>query len=155
VLTAEQQAVAIVEAPRVQHIVVDRSVGGVVAAGQQGPAGATGPAGPPGAAAVEIAFAYGDATPVALTTATAGKLVYGVDIHIRTAFDGSGAALTVGDAGDTARLMAANENDPTAVGSYTTTPAYAYGSDTGLTLSITPGAGASQGAGVLVLYIQQ
>ena len=154
-LTAEQQAVAIVEAPRVQHIVVDRSVGGVVAAGQQGPAGATGPAGPPGAAAVEIAFAYGDATPVALTTATAGKLVYGVDIHIRTPFDGSGAALTVGDAGDTARLMAANENDPTAVGSYTTTPAYAYGSDTGLTLSITPGAGASQGAGVLVLYIQQ
>lgn len=154
-LTAEQQAVAIVEAPRVQHIVVDRSVGGVVAAGQQGPAGATGPAGPPGAAAVEIAFAYGDATPVALTTVTAGKLVYGVDIHIRTPFDGSGAALTVGDAGDMARLMAANENDPTAVGSYTTTPAYAYGSDTGLTLSITPGAGASQGAGILVLYIQQ
>jgi hypothetical protein len=154
-LLADQRDTVLVEAPRVQLVVAERTVAGVVAAGQQGPAGATGPAGPPGAAAVEIAFAYGDATPVALTTATAGKLVYGVDIHIRTAFDGSGAALTVGDAGDTSRLMAANENDPTAVGSYTTTPAYAYGSDTGLTLSITPGAGASQGAGVLVLYIQQ
>jgi hypothetical protein len=78
-----------------------------------------------------------------------------VQIHIRVPFDGIGAALTVGDAGDTDRLMAAADNDPTAVGSYTTTPAYAYGSDTGLTLGITPGAGASQGAGVLVLYIQQ
>lgn len=148
-------AVVVVEKPQVSTVVADRAVAGVVAAGQQGPAGATGPAGPPGAAAVEVAFAYGDATPVALTTALSGKLVYGVDLHIRVPFDGSGAALTVGDAGNTARLMAANENDPTAAGSYTTTPVYAYGSDTGLTLSITPGAGASQGAGVLVLYIQQ
>lgn len=145
----------VAETPRVQHVVADRTVSGVVAVGQQGPAGATGPAGPPGAAAVEVAFAYGDATPVALTTALSGKLVYGVQIHIRVPFNGTGAALTVGDAGDTERLMAAADNDPASVGSYTTTPAYAYGSDTGLTLSITPGAGASQGAGVLVLYIQQ
>lgn len=148
-------AVVIVEEPRVQPIVAERTVAGIVAAGQQGPAGATGPAGPPGAAAIEVAFSYGDATPVSAATALAGKLVYGVQIHIRVPFNGTGAALTVGDAGDTARLMAAVDNDPTAVGGYTTTPAYAYGSDTGVTLSITPGAGASQGAGILVLYIQQ
>lgn len=53
-LTAEQQVTVVVESPRVQHIVADRSVGGVVAAGQQGPAGATGPAGPPGAAALTV-----------------------------------------------------------------------------------------------------
>lgn len=145
----------VAETPRVQHVVADRSVGGVVAAGQQGPQGLMGLPGPAGGAAIEVAFSYGDATPVSAATALAGKLVYGVQIHIRVPFNGTGAALTVGDAGDTARLMAAVDNDPTAVGSYTTTPAYAYGSDTGLTLSITPGAGASQGAGVLVLYIQQ
>lgn len=154
-LTAEQQAVAIVEAPRVLHIVVDRSVGGVVAAGQQGPQGLMGLPGPAGGAAIEVAFSYGDATPVSAATVLAGKLVYGVQIHIRVPFNGTGAALTVGDAGDTERLMAAADNDPSAIGGYTTTPAYAYGSDTGLTLSITPGVGASQGAGVLVLYIQQ
>lgn len=145
----------VVEVPRVQLVVADRSVGGVVAVGQQGPQGLMGLPGPAGGAAIEVAFSYGDATPVSVTTALAGKLVYGVQIHIHVPFDGSAAALTVGDAGDTDRLMAAADNDPTTVGSYTTTPAYAYGSDTGLTLSITPGAGASQGAGILVLYIQQ
>ncbi len=149
------EEVIVVEQPRVQTVVVDRGVAGVVAAGQQGPQGLVGPQGPAGGAAIEVAFAYGDATPVAAATALTGRLVYGVQIHIRVPFDGIGAALTVGDAGDTDRLMAAADNDPTAVGSYTTTPAYAYGSDTGLTLGITPGAGASQGAGVLVLYIQQ
>ena len=149
------EEIVLVEAPRVQHVVIERSVGGVVAAGQQGPQGLIGPQGPAGGAAIEVAFSYGDATPVAAATALTGKLVYGVQIHIRVPFNGTGAALTVGDVGDTDRLMAAADNDPTAIGGYTTTPAYAYGSDTGITLSITPGAGASQGAGILVLYIQQ
>ena len=149
------EATVIVDRPAQQVVVADRTVSGVVAVGQQGPQGLTGPQGPAGGAAVEVAFSYGDATPVAAATALAGKLVYGVQIHIRIPFDGTGAVLTVGDVGDTDRLMAATDNDPASVGSYTTTPSYAYGSDTGLTLGITPGAGASQGAGVLVLYIQQ
>lgn len=53
-LLADQRDTVLVEAPRVQLVVADRSVGGVMAAGQQGPAGATGPAGPPGAAALTV-----------------------------------------------------------------------------------------------------
>lgn len=130
----------------------------IVFAGEQGPpgpAGATGPTGPPGSVAVEAAFAFGDATPTAIVTALAGKLVYGVELYIKTPFDGVGAQVVVGDAAQSDRLMAANENDLSAVGGNHTTPAHAYAVDTPVLLSVTPGAGASQGAGVIVLRIQQ
>lgn len=107
-----------------------------------------------GSAAVEINFAFGDATPSAITTAAAGKLIYGVSLHIKTPFDGTGAALTVGDAGQFDRLMTSAENDPYTVGGNESHPSYAYGTNTAVVLSITPGAGATQGAGVLILYIQ-
>lgn len=127
----------------------------VVFGGEQGPQGPVGPPGPAGAASVELIFAFGDATPSPITTALAGKLVYSVQVHIRVPFDGAGAALTVGDAGQADRLMKASENDVLTVGANTTAPAHAYAVDTPLSLSITPGAGATQGAGVLVLGIQQ
>ena len=132
--------------------VVERSI---VFGGEQGPPGPTGPAGPPGSVAVEANFAFGDATPAAITTALAGKLVYGVELYIKTPFDGVGAQVVVGDAGQADRLMAANENDLLTVGGNHTTPAHAYAVDTPILLSITPGAGATQGAGVIVLRIQQ
>ena len=131
--------------------VVEREI---VFAGEQGPPGPTGPAGPPGSVAVEAAFAFGDATPAAVVTALAGKLVYGVELYIKTPFDGVGAQVVVGDAAQSDRLMAANENDLSAVGGNHTTPAHAYAVDTPVLLSVTPGAGASQGAGVIVLRIQ-
>ena len=129
-----------------------------IAAGAQGPTGAQGaigPAGPAGAASVEINFAFGDATPAPVVTALAGKLIYGVQLHIKVPFDGAGAALVVGDAAQANRLMAADENDVLSIGSNTTAPAYAYAADTQILLSITPGAGATQGLGLLVLSIQQ
>lgn len=124
-------------------------------AGEQGPPGPTGPAGPPGSVAVEAAFAFGDATPAAVTTALAGKLVYGVELYIKTPFDGIGAQIVVGDAAQVDRLMAAEENDLLATGGNHSTPAHAYAVDTPILLSITPGAGATQGSGVIVLRIQQ
>lgn len=127
----------------------------IVFGGEQGPQGPVGPPGPAGAASVEINFAFGDATPVTVVTATANKLVYSVQIHIRVPFNGTGAALTVGDAAQPDRLMKATENDVLTVGANTTAPAYMYTVNTPLLLSITPGAGATQGAGVLVLGIQQ
>lgn len=104
---------------------------------------------------VEMNFAYGDATPATIATAIAGKLVYGVGLHIKTPFDGVGATLRVGDAGQLDRLMTTAENAPGQVGSSTTTPAHAYGADTQILLSITPGAGATTGSGVVILHIQQ
>lgn len=127
----------------------------VISLGEQGPPGRTGLTGPGGSGAIEINFAFGDATPAVLTTVLANKIVYGVALHIRVPFDGVGAALTVGDAGDTDRLMSSDENVPALIGSNTTNPAYAYSTDTELLLSITAGAGATQGSGLATLYIQQ
>lgn len=140
-----------------QQVVVEEQVTQVVSVGEQGPTGAQGPiglTGPSGGATTEVNFAYGDASPTMLATAVAGKLVYGVGLHIKVPFDGIGATLTVGDAGQADRLMAAGENDVTQVGSNATAPAYVYGVNTAITLSIAPGAGASQGSGTVVLYIQ-
>ena len=122
----------------------------VVTVGEAGPPG---PAGPPGSAAgtYQANFAYGDASPAIVATVPAGKVVYAVEIAIVTPFDGDSAALSVGDAGLPGRLMTLIENDPTQRGSSTTAPAYPYASDTDILLTITPGAGASQGNGIVFI----
>lgn len=102
------------------------------------------------ASTATIAFAWGDASPKPLLTVPAGSRVLSVRLIVDTAFDGAGAALTVGD-GDPDRLLAAGENDPGTPGSYAAHPAVLYGADTALTLTITPGAGASQGAGAVII----
>lgn len=127
----------------------------VVFGGEQGPQGPAGLPGPAGAASIEFNFAFGDATPATVVTALANKLIYSVQLHIRVPFNGVGAALTVGDAAQPDRLMKAAENDVLTAGTNTTAPAHAYAVNTPLLLNITPGAGASQGAGVLILGIQQ
>lgn len=104
---------------------------------------------------VEFPFAFGDASPRTVRNVAAGKLVRRTQIHITEAFDGAGAALAVGDAGDAERLMAEGTNDPTDTGTYETNPAHRYGSDTDVLLTITPGAGASAGAGLLVLTLER
>lgn len=104
---------------------------------------------------LQINFGYGDAGPAILALAAANKLVYKVQLHIKTPFDGAGASLQVGDAASPDRLMKSTENDPALVGSNETNPAYGYAVDTPLLLSINAGAGATQGSGLITLYIQQ
>lgn len=116
-----------------------------------------GPSGPPGAngsGGIEFPFAWGDASPRQIMVAAAGKLIYSVQIHISTAFNGVGAALTVGDAALPNRLMDANQSDPGTTGTFTAAPLRKYGAATPLLLTITPGAGASAGAGLLALFIE-
>lgn len=132
------------------EIVVFREHVEILEVAIQGPQGPAGPSG-----AVEIPFAFGDATPKTLMTVPAGKTVYGVGLHIQAAFNGSGAALQIGDAGDPARLMAATHNAPNEASSYLTSPNHLYGAATVLLLTITPGGGASQGAGIVTLQVQQ
>lgn len=100
-------------------------------------------------------FSWGDATPRTLFTALAGKKVLLIVLYMTVAFDGINAALSLGDAGDVERLMAASHNIPSVLGSYATRPNYAYGSDTAVTLSITPGSGASAGSGLVVVEVQR
>ena len=160
VVTLPSERTVLVDSPVNQIIEIDRDTFivesspeiSVVTVGEQGPPGTDGLN---GSGPLEFPFAYGDATPAAVTTATAGKLIYGVQVNIKVPFDGTGASLTVGDAGQADRLMAATENDPTIVGAHLTTPVYAYSTGTGVLLGINQGAGATQGSGLLVLHVQQ
>lgn len=123
----------------------------IVEAAEQGPPG---PPGANGSGGIEFPFAWGDASPRQIVIAVAGKLIYGVQIHIATAFDGVGASLTVGDAGQTDRLMSVYKSDPNTAGTYTASPAHRYGVATPILLTINPGAGASAGAGLLTIFTE-
>ena len=111
--------------------------------------------GPPGVGEIApINFAYGDATPALLTTINAGKRVYTVELILVTAFDGTGAALSVGPLAAPTELMITTENNPGVVASYETNPDLRYASQTAIYLHITPGSGASAGAGQVRLQIE-
>lgn len=108
-----------------------------------------------GAGWIEFPFAWGDASPRPVVVAPAGKLVFAADLHVSQAFDGDTPSLTLGDAGDVDRLMQATQNDPREIATYTVSPNYRYGADTQILLTITPGIGATAGAGLLTLFIEQ
>lgn len=104
--------------------------------------------------AVSVPFSWGDASPAAIATAIAGRAVYRVELTLTAAFDGMGASVTVGDAASQDRLFAADQIDLTTPGVYSSHPGHAYVTDTIVNLYITPGPGASAGAGFLLIYIQ-
>jgi len=109
---------------------------------------------PPGETVTTVAFAWSDISTFPLFTVPAGKIVFGVELIIATPFNGTSPALTVGDAGDTDRLMTTVQNNPAAVGTYSSTPSHVYGSPTVVNLYITPGSGASAGSGYAVIRTQ-
>lgn len=97
------------------------------------------------ASTATITFAWGDASPKPLLTMPAGSRVLTVRLIVDTAFNGAGAALLIGDAGDLGRLLGAHENDPGTPGSYVAHPAATYGAETALVLTITPRCGRQPG----------
>lgn len=105
----------------------------------------------PDSGVILIPFAYGDATPRSIATVDAGVVVTTVQIIIVTPFNGVGAALQLGDAGQADRLMSSSEVDPTFAAEYEANPNYTYSSSTPILLTITPGAGATTGAGFVLV----
>lgn len=134
-------------------IEVVETAGGIelLEVGIQGPAG---PAGSGSGGVVVVEFAFGDASPVTLTTAGAGKNVMLAAINIEIAFDGAGAALSIGPAGSPQQLLAQAQNNPADVARYEAHPSVSYGSATPLQLFIAPGSGASAGKGQVILQIE-
>ena len=122
--------------------------------GVQGPKGDDGDAGTGTSGITYHSFAYGDSSPSTLETVASGKAVVNAKILIEEAFNGTGASLKLGDVSDSESVMAATDNDPTTVGTYETSPAKSWGSNTALRLTITPGSGSSTGSGVVVLQIE-
>ena len=112
--------------------------------GPTGPSGARGPTGPagptgtqgatgPASSFVTVPFAHGDFAggSLAIGTVAAGLGVSLVVVVVDAVFDGA-ATISVGDAGDTDRLMTTGQNTPTVAAVYDTHPAYQYGVDTGV-----------------------
>jgi hypothetical protein len=107
-----------------------------------------------GAGVHTFRFAWGDATPASLLTVPAGRMILAVQLVIDEAFDGSGAALSIGDAVDPQRLLARAQIDPTVVASYENAPCVRVVADTPVLLTIVPGTGASTGSGVVSLFLE-
>lgn len=97
-----------------------------------------------------INFAFGDASPEAIGTLAANKLVRKVSLFVRTAFDASGIALSIGKSGATSDLMATTQVDPLTIAEYSTSPLARYIADTPLILTIA-GSGGTMGAGTVVI----
>lgn len=131
-------------------VVVARDVVSSLVA-QQGPPGTNGT---DGTGQHTFAFSWGDATPAALMTVTAGQMVLAVTISLDVPFNGVGASLSVGDAGDAGGLLDANMVDPTVIGAFQNAPCVRYITDTQVRLTIVPGTGASAGSGVISLYLE-
>ena len=100
-------------------------------------------------------FSYGDASPAVITTIQNGKTVFKIDLVIKTAFDGVGASLEVSSEGETGDVMPSSANDPLSIGTYTFNTNLSYVGNKDISLNITPGAGASTGNGLILLYIEK
>ncbi|GIW32383.1 MAG: hypothetical protein KatS3mg071_2557 [Meiothermus sp.] len=111
----------------------------------------TGEAG--GIAPVLRTFTFGVPSPMLLHTVQGPTLLAGVELDIRTPFNGVGAQLSIGQPGQPGRFMLAGENDPAFAAQYEVFPNLELAPGEGIYLFITPGAGATQGAGVVILNL--
>lgn len=98
-----------------------------------------------------IPFAYGDASPLDLYITQEDGFLTTIRVVIEEAFDGVGAEIVIGDGTTPDLYMAADENDPGVVASYEVLPDVEIAENTTISATITPGAGASAGAGRIII----
>lgn len=114
-------------------------------------------AGPPGrdgnGTLIKVDFSFGDASPAVITTLPAGTTILTTAIVVQTPFNGLGAALQLGDTRQSDRLLSVTQNNPSYAAEYEANPGYTYSSATPILLTITPGAGCTQGAGFVLLEV--
>ena len=117
--------------------------------GPQGPAGAPGASGSGLLPAIE--FSYGDASPAVVATLTQITEIVAVSLQVEVPFNGTGASVALGVAGQPGSLMPAADSDVSVLAVYEFSPRVEYPAGTQILLTIVPGAGASAGAGQIVL----
>lgn len=101
-----------------------------------------------------INFAYNDASPKNLITLPVGTRILTCQIIITQVFNGVGASLTVGDAGDADRYMEASQNFPDELAEFESNMYYELPAATTLLLTLNP-AGSTQGQGRVVIEYKQ
>lgn len=97
----------------------------------------------------ELPFSFDGTYPLILLTVPALATITNVRCHIELPFDAP-TTIAVGDDLDTSRLFAAENSNPTEVGTYEVATDYEYSAQTALILSIAC-PGATQGAGRIVI----
>lgn len=114
-------------------------------------AGQRGKSGPAGNATPPVAFSFGDASPRLLRTLDDAALLSELKLIIDNEFDGEGAVLRL--RADSLVLMDFDQNAPAYAATYETTPGVSLPAGTGIYIDITPGSGATSGAGQVLLNL--
>lgn len=110
-----------------------------------------GPPGADGAPSIRHSFSFGDATPFAFATPASGVTLQRCRVIIDTAFNGVGASISVGSSATPDLLMPSSGLLPGVAGSYETSPDLKLNAALALSIFITPGSGASAGAGRIII----
>ncbi len=117
-----------------------------------GVAGRRGAIGPSGSALPAISFGYGDASPRLIHVFDEQSLLAELQLVIQQPFDGEGATLRL-RTGTGLVVMDTDQNAPALAATFETTPGAQLPAGTGLYLEIIPGAGATAGAGQVLLNL--
>lgn len=147
VQTGESQTVIQQTTQTVVQVVRETRTVEVMVPGLQGPPGEA------GGAILPIAFSYGDVSSRAVYTAPLSVTLVNVRIIFDTPFNGVSPVVSVGSGSDHDLYLPGNYNDPTTAAEYENTPDLIVASGNSVYLYIAPGAGATQGAGRLLLSI--
>lgn len=135
-------------------IVLSKNVVASIQNNQNTKIGGQGIQGPPGIGAgsdiAPVAFSYGDASGTIFTPTQSGTLTL-IRLEMVTAFNGTNPSLKVGTISSPEAILAAAQNDPSVAIEYENTPALHLAANQAVVLTITPGAGASQGSGIIYL----
>ncbi len=121
---------------------VTESLVRVIAVNQRGLRGARGLTGD---AEPAIYFDYGDATPAILFTPDDDKVIRAVSLLVLTAFNGTGAKVSIGTQAAPELLVDEDESNLSVISTYETSPGETIPSGTPLKAFITPGLGATAG----------
>ena len=100
-----------------------------------------------------INFSYGDVTTQTIYQALAGQRITRVEVAFDVAFNVA-STLSVGDSGDTQRLMGTGQNNPLLGGDWGSHPFHLYASNTNILLTLNAGMGATQGSGSVIVYYE-
>lgn len=101
----------------------------------------------------EISFTFATASPLRITPLRIGDRMVRAIVIIDTVFDGAGASLTLGTAALPAGILSAAAITVTVLGNYATLTVFQVAVAADLQLTITPGGGATTGAGRVLLEI--
>ena len=96
-------------------------------------------------------FSYGDATPAELYVAPEAGTLALVRVVIDQAFNGVGASIMVGDGVDPDRYIPASHIDPSMLASFEACPDRVIPAGAGVSITISPGSGATAGSGRLIV----